>query len=134
MARPRVLHDAATLSTRLVAVEEDVRDLKRTFEAGFATIHAKLDERAKVPWPAWSLLLAGILSIGAFAYWPIREKQLDLRSELETRFTVVRQDVQDTLKDLIGRDRRIWDMLIETRIKVEREMAVQEYIRGRNRD
>lgn len=47
--------------------------------SGLANQIGKLDnslqERGKIQWPAFSLLLAGILAIGGLAYWPINDGQ-----------------------------------------------------------
>lgn len=120
------------ISTRLHAVEEDVRELKRMFETGFATIHAKLDERSRIPWPAWSLLFAGLLAVGAFAYWPIREQIIELRAESKERAQEVRTDNLERYKDLLERDRRIWVEVMAVKTKIERLEAVYSHERNRN--
>lgn len=116
-SRPRVLHDAASFDTRLGAVEEDVRDLKRTFEAGFAGLHAKLDSKSQTSWPMLSVGLATICAVGALAYWPIRERQMELKEEIRYQAA-----------EGLSRDRRFLDMII----KVQMDAARMEGLRGRN--
>ena len=129
MARPRVLHDNASISTRLYAVEEDVRDLKRSFEAGFAGLHAKFDERARVPWPLLTLGLALTIAVGGLAYWPIRERQIELRSDLESKFTESRRITENAAREGLDRDRRFLDMIIKIQMDVAR---MEGSSRGRN--
>lgn len=126
--RPRVLHDAASFDTRLEAVEEDVRDLKRTFEAGFAGLHAKLDNKSQTSWPMLSLGLATIVAVGTLAYWPIRERQLELRSDLDAKFVESRRITENSAREGLERDRRFLDMIV----KVQIDLARLEGLRGRN--
>jgi hypothetical protein len=126
--RPRVLHDAASFDTRLEAVEEDVRDLKRTFEAGFAGLHAKLDNRSQTSWPMLSLGLATIVAVGTLAYWPVREKQQELREEIRSVSTEARRITENATAEGLNRDRRFLDMLI----KVQMDVARMDGARGRN--
>ena len=128
MARPRVLHDSATLSTRMYAVEEDVRDLKRMFEAGFAGLHTKFDERARIQWPALSLTLAVCVTIGALLYGPIRERQIELREEFRLRSVESKVDNEARHAEGLLRDRRFLDMVIQ----VKEDLAKIEGRHGRN--
>lgn len=115
--RSRVLHDHSSLSTRVYAVEEDVRDLKRALEAGFAALHTKFDERARIPWPGLAMVLSITIAVGGLAYWPIRERQSEMLIEDKNRY-----------QELVERDRRLWDQVIQARLDIEQlKVKVNQY-------
>lgn len=108
----------SALATRLFVVEEDVRELKTAISSGFASLHTKFEERSKIQWPAWTLFLATIIAVGGFAYWPIRENQQDLKTEL-LRITTQQ----------LARER----FYIETMMKLQVDVARnEERVRGRD--
>lgn len=107
----------SAFGTRLFAVEEDVRDLIHTMNTGFAEINAKLDERSKIQWPALTLALLAFTTIGTLVYWPVRERQMEMKEEIHYQTT-----------EGLARDRRFLDMII----KVQMDIARIEGARGRN--
>ena len=76
---------------------------------GFAGLHAKFDERSKIPWPALALILGVTTAVGGLAYWPLREQLIEVRLDIKER---------DRLS--LERDRRLLDIILEARYKVER--------------
>jgi hypothetical protein len=66
-------------SVHLAKLEERVSGL----EIGVRSILAKLDDKAKLPWPAYTLAVTVIIALGAMAYWPVRESTLDIKSEIK---------------------------------------------------
>lgn len=127
--RPPLPNDSA-VSTRLFAVEEDVRELKRQIGDGFHDLNAKFDARARTPWPALSLSLGLIVAVGGLVYWPIRERQVEMRQDLETKFNEARRITEDASREGLDRDRRFLDMII----RVKEDLSRLEGGRGRNRD
>jgi hypothetical protein len=64
-------------------------ELATRFDASLAALNTKIDERSKVPWPAWSAAIAAITVIGTLAYWPISQKQQDLTNQISNLEHVV---------------------------------------------
>lgn len=121
--------DDSALATRLFVVEEDVRELKTAISTGFASLHTKFEERSKIQWPAWTLFLATLISVGGFAYWPIRERQTDLKEELRYQISERKSDSDRIGRESLDRDRRFLDMMI----KVQMDLARMEgKLNGRN--
>ena len=70
------------LRTRMVGFEKDLQDLGASIQQQFSGISAtitalstKLDERAKIPWPALGVMLTFLTIIGGLVWWPVREGQ-----------------------------------------------------------
>ena len=117
---PRKFVSNDTLGTHLYAVEEDVRGLKRAFEARIEGLHKKFDERAKIPWPALSLVLGIIVAVGTLADFPIRERQAELRIDLDSKFKEAHQLMVEAAQEGLERDRRFLDLYLKLQADVAR--------------
>lgn len=70
------------LRTRMVAFEKDIQDLAASIQQQFsgisttiAALSTKLEERAKIPWPALGVMLAFLTTIGGLVWWPLSKDQ-----------------------------------------------------------
>ncbi len=72
----------AVVQQRVSGIEQGMGAFEREVSARFSEItqeirglSAKFDERQRIPWPALSVVLAGLTAIGALAYWPLQTAQ-----------------------------------------------------------
>lgn len=123
------------IDARVLGLEDDVRSIDRKLETGLASlrtdfaaaitgIHLKLDQQGK---PQWSVIYAGIgvlmtffIAIGALAYMPIREGLTDMKATHAFYLREAKADHQAGINDLVQRDRRLWDTLLEVKGRVDK--------------
>lgn len=60
------------------SMESGVNDRFSGISSQIASLAAKLEERAKIPWSAFGVMLTAVTVLGALVYWPIRENQARL--------------------------------------------------------
>lgn len=114
-----------SISTRVEGLEEDFRKLdlkfdtqiealRHDFSTAIAGLHSKLDRQAQ---PQWAVIYAGLgvmvsvlAIIGALIIMPFRERQLEFQAQLAAN----KAEFQKDIDDLIHRDQRIWDVILQT--------------------
>lgn len=111
----------AALNQKVIGLESDVQALRHDMSAGLANlrsdfvssfnqINAKLDNRADLKWLAapaiatMMFILAVVGGLGTLSLNPVKEDVARVRAEL-----------QSSERDLLERDRRIWDQVLKTR-------------------
>lgn len=111
----------AALNQKVIGLESDVQALRHDMSAGLANlrsdfvssfnqINAKLDNRADMKWlaapaiAAMMFILAVVGGLGTLSLNPVKEDVARVRAEL-----------QSSERDLLERDRRIWDQVLKTR-------------------
>lgn len=99
MTDPATQH--AVTQIEINAIKEDVRGVVREVhglrdtmatKSDFLSLQSAIREEASKRgpmWPLYSLMMTGVLAIGALAYWPIRESQNDLKDTVRTLATSV---------------------------------------------
>lgn len=63
------------LQERVHGLEQSFRSMESGVTSQIASLAAKLEERAKIPWSAFGVMLTAVTVLGALVYWPIRENQ-----------------------------------------------------------
>lgn len=66
----------------IVSIENEMRRNFESVNVTLSNINAKLETQQKPQWQALGVLLTGIVVIGTLAYWPIRESQSRIESNL----------------------------------------------------
>lgn len=111
----------AALNQKVIGLESDVQALRHDMSAGLANlrsdfvssfnqINAKLDNRADLKWlaapaiAAMMFILAVVGGLGTLSLNPVKEDVARVRAELQT-----------SERELLERDRRIWDQVLKTR-------------------
>lgn len=96
-------------------VELMVNGLGAKFDASVTGIQSKLDERSRIPWQAWGVVVTVLIAIGALVYWPIREGGAQTRLDL--------QDLANKVVfskryegEQIGQDRRVGELIETVRV------------------
>lgn len=67
-----------------VLIRQTYTDLAAKLDSSITVINAKLDERARFPWPAAGIGFSAIIAIGGLAYWPINTEQVRLARDIDT--------------------------------------------------
>ena len=90
------------LRTRMVAFEKDLQDLGNAIQQQFsgisstiASLSTKLDERAKIPWPALGVMLTFLTIIGGLVWWPVREGQARTEAALLEQARIIAEINKD---------------------------------------
>lgn len=65
-----------------------------------SAINAKIDQSRSPQWQMYSVFLVAIITIGTLAYWPIRDKQMDLHDTLTSDRAALSAAIADTNKSL----------------------------------
>ena len=136
------------LETSFRSLESSVGERFSALSAQIANVGVKMEERARIPWPALGVMMSCLTVVGGLVYWPVREGQQRIievldrlaatsvtKTENDLRFTSGaqrRDDAQRTTDSRIGRIEQ--DIIGHERVLVPRGEHEQAWLGQRQRD
>lgn len=108
------------------AVETQITSLTNETRTALQSISTTMAERNKPQWQALSVMLAFVTILGALAYWPIREKAIDLQSDQNALASTTSVAIQRIAETAVTRQELDWREARGSEDRLRNEQGIRD--------